>query len=67
MVEEMKAEGYTHVLAFSISSGLSGTYNTVSHVLGEEQELTSFVLDTRSVSFGAGILALWAAMSWRKA
>ena len=62
MVEEMKAEGYTHVLAFSISSGLSGTYNTVSHVLGEEQELTSFVLDTRSVSFGAGILALWAAM-----
>ena len=62
MVEEIKAEGYTHVLAFSISSGLSGTYNTVSHVLSEEQELTSFVLDTRSVSFGAGILALWAAM-----
>lgn len=62
MVEEIKAEGYTHVLAFSISSGLSGTYNTVSHVLGEEQDLTSFVLDTRSVSFGAGILALWAAM-----
>ena len=31
-------------------------------MLGEEQDLTSFVLDTRSVSFGAGILALWAAM-----
>ena len=25
MVEEIKAEGYTHVLAFCISSGLSGT------------------------------------------
>lgn len=62
MVEEIKAEGYTHVLAFSISSGLSGTYNTVCSVLGEEKELESFVLDTRSISFGAGIIAVWAAM-----
>lgn len=62
MAEEIKSEGYTHVLAFTISSGLSGTYNTVNHVLAEEHELTSFVLDTKSVSFGAGILALWAAM-----
>lgn len=62
MVDEIKAEGYTHVLAFSISSGLSGTYNTVCSVLGEEKELESFVLDTRSISFGAGILAVWAAM-----
>lgn len=62
MVEKLKSEGYTHVIAFTISSGLSGTYNTVNHVLSEETELTSFVLDTKSVSFGAGILALWAAM-----
>ena len=62
MVEEIKAEGYTHVLAFCISSGLSGTYNTVGSVLGDEKDLTSFVLDTRSISFGAGILAVWAAM-----
>lgn len=59
---EIKTEGYTHVLAFTISSGLSGTYNTVLHALEEEEDLTSFVLDTKSVSFGAGILALWAAM-----
>ena len=62
MVEEIKAEGYTHVLAFCISSGLSGTYNTVASVLGDEKDLTSFVLDTRSISFGAGILAVWAGM-----
>lgn len=62
MVEEIRSEGYTHVLAFTISSGLSGTFNTVRHVLGEASDLTSFVLDTKSVSFGAGILALWAAM-----
>lgn len=60
-VEEIKAEGYTHVLAFTISSGLSGTYNTVCSVLSEEASLTSFVLDTKNISFGAGILAVWAA------
>lgn len=62
MVDKIKAEGYTHVLAFSISSGLSGTYNTVCGVLEEEKELVSFVLDTKNISFGAGILAVWAAM-----
>lgn len=62
MIEEIKAEGYTHVLAFSISSGLSGTYNTVCGVFQEEKGLESFVLDTKSISFGAGILAVWAAM-----
>ena len=66
MVKEIKSEGYTHVLAFCISSGLSGTYNTVSFILNQEQELTSFVLDTRSISFGAGILAVWAAVELEK-
>lgn len=61
MVEEIKAEGYTHILAFSISSGLSCTYNTVSAVLKEETGLTSFVLDTKNISTGAGILAIWTA------
>lgn len=61
MLETIKAEGYTHVLAFAISSGLSGTYNTISGRLKEEKELTSFVLDTRNVSFGSGVLAVWAA------
>lgn len=62
MAKEIIEEGYTHVLAFSISSGLSGTWNTVRSVLEEEPGLTSFVLDTKSISFGAGILAVWAAM-----
>lgn len=66
MAEEIKSEGYTHVLAFCISSGLSGTYNTVSCILKQEKDLTSFVLDTRNISFGAGILAVWAAMELEK-
>lgn len=60
VVEEIKAEGYTHILAFSISSGLSGTYNTVCGVLNEETELPSFVLDTKNISTGAGVFAIWA-------
>lgn len=66
MADEMIAEGYTHVLAVSISSGLSSTYNTICGVLQEESRLTSFVLDTKSISFGAGILAVWAAMQLEK-
>lgn len=60
-VAGIKAEGYTHVIAVCISSGLSATYNTVCGVLREEQELCSFVLDTKNISAGAGILAVWAA------
>jgi len=61
MLDSIKAEGYTHVLAVAISSGLSGTYNTICSVLKEETELVSYVLDSRSISFGAGVLAVWAA------
>lgn len=60
MAEEIKAEGYTHVLAITISSGLSGTYNTVCGVLKEDTELTSYVFDTKSISTGAGVFAIWA-------
>lgn len=60
MVDEIKAEGYTHILAFSISSGLSGTYNTVCSVLNEETDIPCFVLDTKNISSGAGVFALWA-------
>ena len=38
MADELKREGYTHVLAFAISSGLSGTYNTMCSVLNEEMD-----------------------------
>lgn len=61
VVEEIKAEGYTHVIAVCISSGLSGTYNTVCGVLNQEPELQSFVLDSKNISSGAGILAVWTA------
>lgn len=60
MVEEIKAEGYENVIGVFISSGLSSTCNTAKMVLDEHPELRSFVLDTKDISVGSGLLAMWA-------
>ena len=52
MLDEIKSEGYTHVLAFCISSGLSGTFNTVGCALEEDTDLTSFVLAAMQLEEG---------------
>ncbi|MEG0372584.1 MAG: DegV family protein, partial [Enterococcus sp.] len=58
--DQIKAEGYTHVIIVTISSGLSGTYNAL-RVLGEHYEgLTFQSIDTKNVGIGAGILAIYA-------
>ncbi|MGX7197441.1 DegV family protein [Enterococcus olivae] len=56
--EQIKEQGYTKVVAVTISSGLSGTHN-VLRLLGEEQkDLEVYVLDTKSVGIGAGLQAI---------
>lgn len=62
MVDEIKAEGYENVIGVFISSNLSSTCQTVKMVLEEHEELRSFVLDTRNISIGSGLLAMWAAV-----
>ncbi|HBI63635.1 MAG TPA: DegV family protein [Clostridiales bacterium] len=62
LVEEIKAEGYENVIGVFISSGLSSTCQTAKMVLDEHPELNSFVLDTKNISIGAGLLAMWAAV-----
>lgn len=58
--DEIKEQGYTHVIIVTISSGLSGTYNAL-RVLGEHYEgLTFQSIDTKNVGIGAGILAIYA-------
>lgn len=58
---QIKEQGYTKVVAVTISSGLSGTHN-VLRLLGEEQkDLEVYVLDTKSVGIGAGLQAITAA------
>ncbi|WP_291291678.1 DegV family protein [Enterococcus sp.] len=59
--EQIKTDGYEKVLAITISSGLSGTYNVV-RLMGEQQsDLDIFVLDTKNIGIGAGLQAIRAA------
>jgi DegV family protein with EDD domain len=59
--DQIKADGYEKVLAVTISSGLSGTYNVV-RLLGEQAEgLEVFVLDTKNIGIGSGLQAIEAA------
>lgn len=61
MFDRIKADGFERVLVVTISSGLSGTYNMV-RLMGEEYEgLDVFVLDTKNISIGSGLIAIRAA------
>jgi len=55
----------THVLTIHISSGLSGTYETVSQVAQEYKEMVIEVLDSKSLSMGLGFPVLEAARQLR--
>ena len=60
MVDEIKAEGYEKLIAITISSGLSGTFNTVAMTFKEVEDIETYAFDTKNISIGAGIFALWA-------
>ncbi len=54
----LENEGYTHVIAITISSGLSGTFNSIRLVLEDHPKLTSYVFDTKILAMPEGIMAL---------
>lgn len=60
LVNEIKSEGYEKIIGITISSGLSGTYNAVAMAF-EEEDIETFTFDTKNISIGAGLLAMWAA------
>lgn len=60
LVNESKSEGYEKIIGITISSGLSGTYNAVAMAF-EEEDIETFAFDTKNISIGAGLLAMWAA------
>lgn len=70
--DQIKADGYEKVLAVTISSGLSGTYNVVRLIAEQQEELESYVLDTKNIGIGAGFSAIQAAkwidegMEWKE-
>lgn len=51
-------EGYTHAIIVSISSGLSGTYNTLKLVSENHPELITTVFDSKSLTLGTGAIII---------
>ena len=60
-LEEMADAGIEKVIAVCISSGLSGTFNTIRLAAEQQDELEVFVFDTKNISVASGIWAIWAA------
>ncbi|ATD53846.1 DegV family protein [Clostridium chauvoei] len=61
VLKDLEANGYTHVIAISVSSGLSGTFNAFRLALEEHPNLTSYVYDSKIIGFPQGVLVLEAA------
>ena len=66
LFDELKAEGYEKAIAICISSGLSGTYNTIRLAAEDYEGLEVFAFDTKNISFGSGIFAYWCAKELEK-
>lgn len=61
LLEKIRREGFTHVLAVHLSSNLSGTYNTVKMVAKDFEGLKIKTIDTKTLSMASGWMALEAA------
>lgn len=60
-LDAIAAEGYTHAIIVSISSGLSGTYNLMQTLAAEREDLKVGVVDTKNIGLGAGFSVIAAA------
>lgn len=54
MYKELILEGYTHVIAIVLSTGLSGIYNGLKIVSESHPEIETFLWDSKSISLGEG-------------
>ena len=60
LLDQIKADGYQKVLAVTLSSGLSGTYNLVQLIAQEYEGLEIHVVDTKNIAIGSGFTAILA-------
>lgn len=58
---KLKDEGFTHIIGVTISSGLSGTYNTMTLLKNEVEGMIIETIDSKNISLGSGYIALHAA------
>lgn len=61
ILEQIRKEGFSHVLALHLSSNLSGTYQTVKMIAQEINDMVIKVFDTKTLSIGSGWIVMEAA------
>lgn len=52
----LEEDGYTHAVAVTLSTGLSGIYNGVKLVSENHPNIKTFVFDSKSISMGEGAI-----------
>lgn len=61
LFERFKTEGFTHVLAIHLSSGLSGTAQMIENLSHQVEDLVVKVVDSKNISMGLGYTVIEAA------
>ena len=61
ILDRIKSDGYQNVLAVTLSSGLSGTYNMISLVAKDYEGLDVQIVDTKNIGIAGGMVAIRAA------
>ncbi len=61
IIEDISSQGFTHVLAVALSSGLSGTYGAIKLAAQDVNNLMVKTFDSRTLSMGTGWMVIDAA------
>ncbi len=56
LYKELEAQGYTHIICITISTGLSGAYNAIKLISDQYAGMETFIYDTKSTSLVEGII-----------
>ncbi|MBM7834450.1 DegV family protein [Clostridium sardiniense] len=58
LIERLKNEGYTDAIVITVSSKLSGTYNSIRLICEAHHELNFHFFDTRTLGYPQGVIAI---------
>lgn len=59
-LNQIKKDGYTHVICIPISKGLSGTMNVIRNITESYEDLTIAIIDTKNISMASGYSSIQA-------
>jgi DegV family protein with EDD domain len=59
-LSKIEKQGYTHILAVVLSSGLSGTHNMI-RLMADQSKLPMKVIDSKNIGIGSGLSVIKAA------